>query len=212
MGSNTGYYIPAGSGRATYEEKRSRFISYLEVAETEEQAKAFIAEIKKKNYDARHNCWCYIIKDGPERYSDDGEPQGTAGIPMLEVFKHENVTNAVCVVTRYFGGVLLGTGGLARAYTKAAKEALADAGIAVVKKWIECSVSCPYPLYDRLRTETAAAGGTITLTEYGTEAILTMLIPDVQFSEYIKRVSDISSGSVKVSEGKVVLRAVPLNR
>ena len=85
--------------------------------------------IKKKFYDARHNCWCYIIRNGAERYSDDGEPQGTAGIPMLEVMRREGVTNVVCVVTRYFGGILLGAGGLLRAYTKSAKDALDAAGV-----------------------------------------------------------------------------------
>ena len=210
--NNTEYYIPTSSGRAVYEEKRSCFISYLEMVETEEQAKAFIADIKKKNYDARHNCWCYIIKDGPERYSDDGEPQGTAGIPMLEVFRHEEITNVVCVVTRYFGGILLGTGGLARAYTKATKDALTDAGISVVRRWIECSISCSYSLYDRLRAETTSAGGIISKTDYGTEAILTLLIPEAHFSDFIKRLSDISSGSLTVSEGKDIFRSVPLSR
>ena len=212
MGENIVYYVPSGPGEAEIEEKRSRFISYLSVSETEEQAKTFIADIKKKNYDARHNCWCYIIKNGPERYSDDGEPQGTAGIPMLEVLRHEKITNVVCVVTRYFGGVLLGTGGLARAYSKAAKEALMAAGISIVQKWIVCSINCPYPLYDRLRAEIAAAGGIINTTDYGSGAFMTLLIPEPHFSAFIKRVSDISSGAVTVSEEKNIFRSVPLSR
>ena len=111
------YFVPSGPGEAELVEKRSRFLGHVRPVESEEEARAFVAEMKKKYYDARHNCWCYLIKDGPERYSDDGEPQGTAGIPMLEVFRREGVCNAVCVVTRYFGGVLLGAGGLFRAYT-----------------------------------------------------------------------------------------------
>ena len=111
----TEYYIPTGPGEAEFTEKRSRFLGHVRRVESEEEAKAFIAEMKKKYYDARHNCWCYIIRDGAERYSDDGEPQGTAGIPMLEVFRREGLCNVVCVVTRYFGGVLLGAGGLLRA-------------------------------------------------------------------------------------------------
>ena len=211
MDITTEFYIPSGYGKGEIEEKRSRFLSYLSIAETEEQAKTFIADIKKKNYDARHNCWCYSIKDGPERYSDDGEPQGTAGIPMLEVLRHESITNAVCVVTRYFGGVLLGTGGLVRAYTRAAKEALQDSGISVVRRWIECSIACPYPLYDRLRTEISSAGGKIENVEYGKDIILSMVIPAELFPVFQQKATDISAGALAVSEGETVYKAVPLS-
>ena len=96
----TAYHIPAGAGEAEYDEKRSRFLGHIRPVESEDEARAFIAEMKKEYYDARHNCWCYIIRGGAERYSDDGEPQGTAGIPMLEVLRREGVTDTVCVVTR----------------------------------------------------------------------------------------------------------------
>ena len=125
----SGFFIPAGSGEAELTEKRSRFLGHVRHVESEEEARAFIAATKKKYYDARHNCWCYLINGGPERYGDDGEPQGTAGIPMMEVFHRQGVVNAVCVVTRYFGGVLLGAGGLLRAYTRTAAEALAAAAV-----------------------------------------------------------------------------------
>ena len=94
----TEYCVPTAAGEASFTEKRSEFLGHVRPVESEEEARAFVAEMKKKYYDARHNCWCYIIKDGPERYSDDGEPQGTAGIPMLEVFRREGVCNVVCVV------------------------------------------------------------------------------------------------------------------
>ena len=210
MSDYSEYFIPSGSGSSEYEEKRSRFIAYLEPAENEEYAKAYIAEIKRKNYDARHNCWCYIIKDGPERYSDDGEPQGTAGIPMLEVFRHENITNVVCVVTRYFGGVLLGTGGLARAYTKAAKGALEDAGISVVRKWIECSVECPYSLYDRLRSEIESVKGSISTVEYGKDVSVSLFIPEEVYESFKKNISDISSGRLKLLLANETYKAVPI--
>ena len=96
----TEYFVPTGAGESEYVEKRSRFLGHLRKVESEDEARAFVAEMKKKYYDARHNCWCYLLKDGPERYSDDGEPQGTAGIPMLEAFRREGVTHLVCVVTR----------------------------------------------------------------------------------------------------------------
>ncbi len=114
----TTYRVPFENGESAFTEKRSRFISHIWRVETEAEARARIEEMKKRYYDARHNCWCYLIQDGPVRYSDDGEPQGTAGQPMLNVFQRESVTNVCCVVTRYFGGVLLGAGGLTRAYTK----------------------------------------------------------------------------------------------
>ncbi len=204
------YYIPSRPGKAEYEEKRSRFIAYLDTAESEEEAKAFISAVRKENHDARHNCWCYIIRNGPVRYSDDGEPQGTAGIPMLEVFKHENVTNIVCVVTRYFGGVLLGTGGLARAYTKAAKDALDNAGISVVRRWMEFKVKCPYPLYDRLRAEIESVGGSISSVDYGKDISATLLIPDETCKSFSKKLSDISSGRLELLFSGEVYSPVPI--
>ena len=102
------YRIPTKSGASEYVDKRSRFLGLVRPAGSEDEARTIIAACKKQYHDARHNCWCYLLRDGTERYSDDGEPQGTAGIPMLEVFRRAGVTNVVCVVTRYFGGVLLG--------------------------------------------------------------------------------------------------------
>ena len=116
-------------------EKKSRFIAYLAYVTTEEDAQSFVTQIKKKHYDARHNVYAYILNSGGKKYSDDGEPSKTAGYPILEMLENEGVTDVVCVVTRYFGGTLLGTGGLIRAYTKSAKDCLEKAG---VKKMILC--------------------------------------------------------------------------
>ena len=123
----TEYFIPTGASETELVEKRSRFLGHVWPVESEGEARARIEEIRKKHYDARHHCWCYRIREGGvERYSDDGEPQGTAGQPMLNVFQREGVTNVCCVVTRYFGGILLGAGGLVRAYTQSAKDALGE--------------------------------------------------------------------------------------
>ena len=117
----TEYYIPTRASETEFTEKRSRFLGHVWRVESEAEARARIEEMKKRHYDARHNCWCYRLREGGvERYSDDGEPQGTAGQPMLNVFQREEVTNVVCVVTRYFGGILLGAGGLVRDYTQSA--------------------------------------------------------------------------------------------
>ena len=123
------YLTPAGEGSSEYVEKKSRFLGRVFAVSSEDEARALLEAVKREHYDARHNCWCYILRGGAKRYSDDGEPQGTAGQPMLNVFEREGIENVLCVVTRYFGGILLGTGGLVRAYTAAAKDALLDAGV-----------------------------------------------------------------------------------
>lgn len=189
------YFIPAGSGETEFVEKRSSFLGHVRFVETEDAAREFINEIKKKHYDARHNCWCYIVRGGAVRYSDDGEPQGTAGLPMLEVFKREGVENVVCVVTRYFGGVLLGTGGLLRAYTKSAKDALNAAGIAVVRRWVRASVECPYSLLERIKLECTALDGTVRDTQYGAQVALELLLPEKNAETFVARVTEISAGA-----------------
>ena len=209
MGRLTEYYIPTGPGEAEYVEKRSRFLGHVRPVESEEEARAFIAEVKKEHYDARHNCWCYIIRGGAERYSDDGEPQGTAGIPMLEVLRREGVTNAVCVVTRYFGGVLLGAGGLLRAYTKSAKDALDAAGISVVRRWVEAELPCSYSAAERLKTQVAAAGGVVTDTQYGASVTIRALVQEDLSGDFCARITDSTNGSVISKLTGEALRAVP---
>lgn len=192
------YQIPAGPGEAEYTEKRSSFLGHLRPVESEEEARAFIAEMKKQYYDARHNCWCYLLKDGPERYSDDGEPQGTAGIPMLEVLRKAGITNAVCVVTRYFGGVLLGAGGLLRAYTRSCKDALEAAGVAVVRPWVETELPCSYASAERLKNELPAFGAVLTDTEYAAEVTLKLLVPEAQWEGFCARIFDATAGAVSL--------------
>lgn len=204
------YYIPSGAGEAEFTEKRSRFIGHVRMVETEDEARAFIADMKKKYFDARHNCWCYIIRGGAERYSDDGEPQGTAGIPMLEVLRREGITNAVCVVTRYFGGVLLGTGGLLRAYTRSAKDALDAAGISVVRAWTQADIPCSYSIAERLRMELVTAGCGVENMEYGAGVTIKALIPQERLDAICARIFDISGGSVSAVPTGTVHRAVPV--
>ena len=204
------YYIPSGAGEAEFVEKRSTFMGHVRLVETEDEARDFIAQMKKKYHDARHNCWCYIIKDGPERYSDDGEPQGTAGIPMLEVMRREGVTNIVCVVTRYFGGILLGAGGLLRAYTKSAKDALDAAGISVVRRWVEADVPCSYSQMEKLKVELMGCGALIGDVEYGASVIIKILMPEEEAAEIKAKIFDVSAGSVKVIDTGESFRAVPV--
>ena len=192
----TEYYIPTGHSQTELVEKRSRFIGQVWRVSSEEEARARIEETKKKHYDARHNCWCYLIRDGAVRYSDDGEPQGTAGQPMLNVFQRESVTNVCCVVTRYFGGVLLGAGGLTRAYTKGAKEALDAVGISTMSLWTLWDVPCTYPLFERVKLEITACGGVVRDTAYGADIRLRAAFPAGGAEQFVPRLTELSAGSL----------------
>ena len=148
----TEYYIPSSAAETEFVEKRSRFIGQIRPVETEAEARAFVDEVKRRHHDARHNCWCYLLQEGGVvRYSDDGEPQGTAGQPMLGVFEKEGVTNLVCVVTRYFGGILLGAGGLVRAYSHTCALALDAARVCQMHPTERWLFEVAYPLWDRVQ-------------------------------------------------------------
>ena len=147
------YITVRNFGEDSFEEKKSEFIGYCKRVENEEEAKEFVNEIKNKHKQARHNCYAYIIGEnmGIQRYSDDGEPQGTAGIPILEVMKKNEVKDCAVVVTRYFGGVLLGTGGLTRAYTKGAAIAIKSAGIVEKVDGVEIIIKIDYDLLGKIQ-------------------------------------------------------------
>ena len=202
------FRVPYQAAETEFTEKRSRFIGHLLPVETEEQAREFIAQMKKKYYDARHNCWCYLIGRDVLRYGDDGEPQGTAGQPMLNVFQRENVTNVVCVVTRYFGGILLGAGGLCRAYTKAAKDALDDAGISELRPWSVLRLDCPYALFERVKLEADKRGGLVRDADYGAQIALTILLPQPEEAAFRKALQELSAGSLAPETTGTELRGV----
>ena len=204
------YFIPTKASEATFVEKRSEFIGHMWPVESEEEARGHIEAMKKKYHDARHNCWCYIVKDGPVRYSDDGEPQGTAGQPMLGVFQKEGVTNVCCVVTRYFGGILLGAGGLVRAYTQSAKDALDAAGISVVRRWVELAVDCPYNFFERVKNEVAAYSGVVGEVEYAAGVTVHALLPEERAEEFSARMVELSAGTFEAIELGETFQAVPV--
>ena len=206
----TEYYIPTAHSETELVEKRSRFIGQVWRVSSEEEARARIEEIKKKHYDARHNCWCYRLRQGGvERYSDDGEPQGTAGQPMLNVFQREEVTDVVCVVTRYFGGVLLGAGGLVRAYTQSAKDALDASGISVVRRWVALEVPCTYAQFESMRREVSAFGGVVEHTDYGADVVLSALLPEERAQDFTAHILDLTAGGVEALEAGEQLKDVP---
>ena len=146
------YKTIEGTAQAEYEEKKSRFIGQVAHVETEEEAVAFLDGVRAANPQARHNVYAYVLRaDNRTRYSDDGEPARTSGLPTLEVIEHAGLKDVICVTTRYFGGVLLGTGGLVRAYTKAAQDAFAAARVVQVALCVDITVCVEYPLYDQLK-------------------------------------------------------------
>jgi len=196
----TEYIVPFEAAESEFTEKRSRFISHIWRVETETEARARIEAMKKKYYDARHNCWCYLLQEGGVvRYSDDGEPQGTAGQPMLNVFQREEVTNVCCVVTRYFGGILLGAGGLTRAYAKGAKDALDAAGICRMSLWTEWEVPCTYPLFERMKLEIESCGGMVRDVEYGAEVLLRAAFPAGGAERFGPRLTELSAGKLTMT-------------
>ena len=205
------YLVPSEYGEDEFIEKKSRFIGRIWPVETEEEALARIQEMKKKHYDATHNCWAYIIRDGAVRFSDDGEPGGTAGMPMLQVLQREGLYNAVCVVTRYFGGILLGAGGLVRAYTKGTKIAVDAAGKSMKRVWTVLYVPCPYSFYERVRLVVEAFGGIVRKADFGAEVELELLFPEAKTQEFLDRLTDMTAGTVESMEIGQEYRAFPVS-
>ena len=191
-------YVPYQEAESEFVEKRSRFIGHIWPVDSEDQAQELIRRVKKQHYDARHNCWCYLLGGTVVRYSDDGEPQGTAGQPMLAVFQREHVTNVLCVVTRYFGGILLGAGGLTRAYSKSARDALAAAGVAVMGAWARLRIPCTYALLERVKLEIESCGGVVDDVQYAADVALLVSLPAERTETLRRKLTELSAGGITV--------------
>lgn len=182
-------------------ERRSRFIGHAAPVRTEEEAIAFINEMKATYWDATHNVYAYSLRDGQiKRYSDDSEPQGTAGIPTLDVLQKSGVTDVVVVVTRYFGGVLLGAGGLVRAYSHGASIALEAAGIVTMRECILSSLSCDYNQYGRLQALIPECGGIIDDADFGERVTINFHMSDIDLDRMRPKLADATCGSVEIQE------------
>lgn len=185
--------------------KKSRFIGYVCPVKTVEEANAFIAEIKSKHWDATHNVYAYCLRDGmTRRFSDDGEPQGTAGIPALDVILKENVVDCCVVCTRYFGGIMLGAGGLVRAYSHTAKIAIDAGGIITMALCKIVSVKTDYNFYGRLVPLICEEGGIVEDTVFADNVEVTFRIPEEKVKHFEARLIDVSCGkfSSKVIDEK----------
>lgn len=185
---------------ASVAEKKSEFIAAAAHVQTEEEAVAFLEQVRARHRTARHNVYAYLLRaDGRTRYSDDGEPAKTAGLPVLEVLQHAGLTDVACVVTRYFGGILLGTGGLVRAYTQAAQAALAAAAVVTVTPCVRMTVGLAYPLYERACLLVEASGARTENTEYGADVTLQLLMPDGLQAALSAQLTELSRGQARIA-------------
>lgn len=200
------YIIPAGYGEAEYIDKKSRFIGQVQHVESVSEAMAFIESVRKKYADATHNVWAYVLADGQMRWSDDGEPGGTSGQPTLNVFRSALVCDVACVVTRYFGGTLLGSGGLVRAYSRAASMALEAAGRARMAEWRSVAVECTYAQYERVRRLLEGMGAADMDGSFGEFVTVSALLPLDAAQAVSARLTDMTAGSARVAELGSVFR------
>ena len=197
--------ILARGGTAEYIEKRSRFIATLIPVTSEEEAQDQIAKLKKKYYDARHNCYAYIVfsdnrKEVIERSSDDGEPSGTAGRPMLDVLSGNQIRNILAVVTRYFGGTLLGSGGLVRAYSTAVKEALDNSDLTAIASGVQARINLDYTNLGTIQHRMQECRVSEVSSDYGDNVSLTVVVPEENYDRFNKELTQIFAGRQQMED------------
>jgi len=184
-------------GNAEIVEKKSRFIASVSPVSTEEEAIAFVNSVKSQYRDARHNVYAYVVAENNlSRFTDDGEPSGTAGAPVLDVLLKEGITDAAIVVTRYFGGTLLGTGGLVRAYGKAAKDGVLNAQICEKIYCHEIQMRAPYDLHGKIKYIVDNGDYIDGETEYGADVLMTVFVKYDLLDKFLKEVNDATNASV----------------
>lgn len=188
------YRTIRASSEAEVEEKRSRFLALLAPVKTEEEARTLLDEVRHTHHAARHHVFAWILRDGGERCSDDGEPAQTAGLPALEVLRHAEIQDVVVIITRYFGGTLLGTGGLQRAYTAAAKAAVEHAEIVTYTTCVRLTGTVPYPMEQRLRYLAQQAGAKEEPPVYDSAVTLSFVLPQQQAGELAEALQEAMRG------------------
>ena len=191
------YKTIAAQAQDEFTEQRSRFIGYVRPVSTEEEAQRFIEEKKKFHWEAKHNVYAYVLRGGIQRCSDDGEPHGTAGVPTLDVIVKSGVTDVVVVVTRYFGGILLGAGGLVRAYTKGAKIALEAGNIITMESCHIAVLQCDYNQYGKISGLIPSNNGVIDNTNFTDKVEIEYHISPENFTKFQKQLADTTCGSVQ---------------
>lgn len=201
------YLTIEGCASAEIEEKKSRFIAQIAHVETEEAALEFLSAIKAEHRMARHNVYAYILRGSGAsdriRYSDDGEPQKTAGLPTLQVLQHAELTDVIAVVTRYFGGTLLGTGGLVRAYTQATQAAIEAAILVTISRCIDISLTIPYQLYDQMVRIAADEQAKTISTIYTDTVHLVLRMLEGTQEPLLKKVRELCHGNEQIELSEV---------
>ena len=192
------YKTIRGVSTFTYEEKRSRFIATAAFANTEEKALAVLNGVRAANRTARHNVYAYVLQNGRTRYSDDGEPAKTAGTPVLEAIGHAELSDVIVVVTRYFGGILLGTGGLVRAYTTAASGALQQAELVSMRLVVDCSLQVPYGLFEQAQRMIAASGARLQEPVFADAVTLLWRMPSGEETSLCASLAELTRGAAQV--------------
>lgn len=192
------YQTIRGTATFTYEEKRSRFIATAAFADTEEKALKILEAVRAANRTARHNVYAYVLQNGRMRYSDDGEPAKTAGTPVLECITHAGVSDVIVVVTRYFGGILLGTGGLVRAYTAAASGALQQAELVSMRLVVDCSLRVPYALFEQAQRTVTEAGAKLEEPVFSDAVQLSWRMPAGQEGMLCQALAELTRGAAQV--------------
>ena len=190
------YKTIAARAEAEIVEKKSRFIGQIAPVATEEEALAFIAEVKAAHRMARHNVYAYVLRGGRVRYTDDGEPAKTAGMPTLEAIQHAGLEDVAVVVTRYFGGILLGTGGLVRAYTDATKAAIEAADVVTV--CVDIILEVPYSLYEQLCRIAEAAGAKLAESDFAENVLLTFRMLDGTQPPFLEKLTELTRGQSEI--------------
>lgn len=196
------YITATGEASASFVEKKSEFIGYAAPVSNQEEALSFISGIREKNRKASHNAYAYVLRAGNgSGYSDDGEPQGTAGIPALNAIKKRELTDVCVVVTRYFGGILLGTGGLARAYSHAAAIALDAAGVSLMCECYPLRVAVDYGLYGRITPSLPEFEVIIKNSDFGAEVVLELLVKARFAERFEQKLADLTGGKAGIVKG-----------
>ena len=203
---NKEYEMPAGPGDSEFTDRKSVFLGHVMPVKSEEEALEFVKQMKKKYADARHNVWAYALHDGARRQSDDGEPSGTGGAPVLDAILKKGLTDAVVVVTRYFGGILLGTGGLVHAYSAAAVSALDAAGRVRAVPYTKCSLHCDYGRYGMVCRLCEKYQAVEQRAEYTEQVEVFFLLPPGVFESFEKELTEQSCGCIALqNDGEKVL-------
>lgn len=199
MASEELYITLEREASASFIEKKSEFIGYACPCKTEQEALDFIAKIRKKHADAKHNVYAYQIKENNiARFTDDGEPQGTAGIPVLDIIKKTGFTDACIVVTRYFGGILLGTGGLVRAYSHAAKLAAEAAHVITYERFITCELICDYTDYDKIRASYQGVGLMVDGVDFAADVTQRLAVRAPEYDGFCTALTELTNGTVLI--------------